>query len=560
MPKNEQWICDGCGARRNRYYYSVFRIGGGVVMPKRCISFVFVVFLIIGIVAPEAGAATYETVYRHNLAVTGTKSHSEAALAYYLRLDVEIQCDDPDIIGLASSITAGMQNDYEKVKAIHEWVSGNIWYDKDMAANSRNADVTVKFTLNNKRGICYSYAGLTAALLGAIGIPAKIVTGYALGATGSDPAVFFDVSDNTESHAWNEVYVDGRWVITDVTWDSRNVYKNGVYSTKAAPTDTFFDVSLAEISKTHRYLDYTDYGIMDGFLIENGSDELKHIYDWQEKDTFTDIVVPAGIKSIGSQALNGFSNLRSAVVPDGVTSIGDYAFSSCPDLLAIVVPDSVIHIGEEALGNRNLNPLIKIYGGAGSCAEAYAKENALSFVTGTPSNLYTPSSWAADRVSAAITAELVPLPLQSQYTLPITRAEYCALAAALYEKHTGKAIAGRVKFDDTGYINVEKMAAVGVVTGVGDNKFAPNDTLTREQAAVILARLAEALGKPQETKAASFADNAAISPWASESVGQMQAAGIMSGIGDNTFAPKDPYTREQGIITMLSMLRNLGTK
>jgi hypothetical protein len=521
---------------------------------------VFAVFLITGAVALEAEAAPYETVYQHNLAVNSTKSHSEAALAYSLLSEDAIQCFNSDIISLASSITVGMQNDYEKVKAIHDWVAGNVWYDRDVAIgftqayiSSTQAYISSKDTLDNKRGICYGYANLTAALLRASNIPAKVVLGYALGATGSSSAVFFDVSDGTANHVWNEVYAGGRWIIIDTTWDSRNTYENGVYSTKTVCADKFFDISLTEISKTHRYLDYTDYGIIDGFLIENGADELKGLYAWQERDTLTDIVIPNGVKRIGSTAFNSFMNLRSAVIPDGVISIGDFAFSNCPNLSAIIVPDSVVHIGELALGTNSLNPFLKIYGSAGSYAEAYAKENSLSFVTGTPSNLYTPSLWAADQLSAAITVGLVPLPLQSQYTLPITRAEFCALAVALYETVTGKTIAERATFSDTTDVNVEKAAAIGIVNGVGDNKFSPNSPLTREQAATMLSRLADVIGKPLTKQAAAFADNGGIALWALDAVGQMQATGIMGGVGNNTFSPKGAYTREQSIVTALRL-------
>jgi len=65
---------------------------------------------------------------------------------------------------------------------------------------------------------------------------------------------------------------------------------------------------------------------------------------------------------------------------------------------------------------------------------------------------------------------------------------------------------------------------MGFAGGVGDGKFGPSAPLKREQAAAILARLAEAAGKPLELKAA---ENIVHS-----------AAG-------------DPYTREQAIVTML---------
>jgi len=148
---------------------------------------------------------------------------------------------------------------------------------------------------------------------------------------------------------------------------------------------------------------------------------------------------------------------------------------------------------------------------------------------------------------------LIPANLQSKYTQTITRAEYCALAVALYEKYTDKETTGRATFTDTNDMNVEKMAVVGVVNGIGNNKFDPDAQLTREQAAVMLARLADVIGKPLEKKTATFADNNEIASWAIEGVGQVQTAGIMSGGGNNLFAPKDPYTREQSILTMIRL-------
>jgi len=164
-----------------------------------------------------------------------------------------------------------------------------------------------------------------------------------------------------------------------------------------------------------------------------------------------------------------------------------------------------------------------------------------------------PSSWAIPQVNAAISAGLVPQSLQSQYTQATTRAEFAALAVALYETVTGTEITGRVQFNDTSDINVQKMGYLGVVTGVGGGNFAPNSTLTREQAATMLTRLAEAIGQPLPPSAPTFADNAQISSWAVDGVGQMQESGIMGGVGDNQFSPNGDYTREQSIVTMMRL-------
>jgi hypothetical protein len=164
----------------------------------------------------------------------------------------------------------------------------------------------------------------------------------------------------------------------------------------------------------------------------------------------------------------------------------------------------------------------------------------------------SPSSWAVESIEAAIEVGLVPETLQSGYTKAATRAEFCALAVALYENAKGE-ITERSSFSDTNDINVEKAAAIGVVSGMGDNKFSPDESLTREQAATMLSRLAEAVGKPLPAQEATFADKADISSWAAAQVGQVQAAGIMSGVGDNAFSPKGKYTREQSIATILRL-------
>jgi len=170
----------------------------------------------------------------------------------------------------------------------------------------------------------------------------------------------------------------------------------------------------------------------------------------------------------------------------------------------------------------------------------------------------TPSTWAVSQVNTAIAANLVPVSLQSSYLKATTRAEFCALAVRLYENYKG-VIAGRSTFVDTGDINVQKAAAIGIVNGVGGNRFDPDSPLTREQAAVLVSNLANALGRPFPRQAATFTDSNEVSSWAIEGVGQVQAAGIMSGVGNNLFSPKDSYTREQSIVTMLNVANHLSS-
>jgi len=163
----------------------------------------------------------------------------------------------------------------------------------------------------------------------------------------------------------------------------------------------------------------------------------------------------------------------------------------------------------------------------------------------------TPSDWARDSISKANSLALIPTYLNYSYQRNITRSEFCALAVTLYEKSKGVITQRAPAFTDSGNINVLKMAGLGIVEGVGNNKFDPNGELTREQAAVILARLANALGNRLPEAAPIFTDNSSISNWAMADVGKVQKSEIMSGVGGNRFDPKGKYTREQSIATIL---------
>ena len=64
--------------------------------------------------------------------------------------------------------------------------------------------------------------------------------------------------------------------------------------------------------------------------------------------SLTSINIPDSVTSIGDFAFSGCSSLTSITIPEGVTSIGWYAFSGCSSLTSITIPDSVTSIGSYA--------------------------------------------------------------------------------------------------------------------------------------------------------------------------------------------------------------------
>jgi|GEM_PF-3045294 len=102
---------------------------------------------------------------------------------------------------------------------------------------------------------------------------------------------------------------------------------------------------------------------------------------------------------------------------------------------------------------------------------------------------------------------------------------------------------------------VKWAAEKGIVYGIGDNKFAPDADVTREQLAAILYRYAEVMGitLPEITTAAIFDDDANISGYAKEAVAAMQKAAIINGKPGNIFDPQGNATRAE-VAAMLHRL------
>ena len=88
---------------------------------------------------------------------------------------------------------------------------------------------------------------------------------------------------------------------------------------------------------------------------------------------------------------------------------------------------------------------------------------------------------------------------------------------------------------------------MGIVSGVGQGRFAPDKELTREEMAVIMSKFLKVSNKNLNAKGNSngFMDDGKIESWAKEAVKEMARLGVVNGIGDGNFAPKSPFTRAQ---------------
>lgn len=172
------------------------------------------------------------------------------------------------------------------------------------------------------------------------------------------------------------------------------------------------------------------------------------------------------------------------------------------------------------------------------------------------------STWAQDTVNQAAQQGFIPAgTLGDDYTQNITRAQFSAIAVQVYEQITGDVVAyASADFKDSkGDTAVAKAYTLGILTGYnyGDSQaeidVGPNDPITREQAAVMLARLGGRLGLNITSNIINMPFTDEIASWAGGSVQGLYNHGIMTGTSATTFGAKNPYTIEQSLVTMIRL-------
>lgn len=100
---------------------------------------------------------------------------------------------------------------------------------------------------------------------------------------------------------------------------------------------------------------------------------------------------------------------------------------------------------------------------------------------------------------------------------------------------------------------------LGIITGTGEN-FSPDGKMSREDMAVVIYRTFKLSGVETNGENVSFADEKTISNYAKEAVGKLSGMGIINGMGDGTFAPKENVTRAQAAKVVYGLLNITGGK
>ncbi|MNP63529.1 Cellulosome-anchoring protein precursor [compost metagenome] len=93
--------------------------------------------------------------------------------------------------------------------------------------------------------------------------------------------------------------------------------------------------------------------------------------------------------------------------------------------------------------------------------------------------------------------------------------------------------------------------AAGIIQGYTPNKFAPDDTITREQMAVMAVKALK-LGDLASSK--NFTDQSKVAAWAGKAIITAVSHGIIEGYADDTFRPQTYATRAEAITLIWRVL------
>lgn len=295
--------------------------------------------------------------------------------------------------------SSGAVTDYDKLKAICQWVCDNIKYDYDLVSGSQDA-----YNVFSKRlGICQGYSNVTKAMCAAVGIPCVMVNG----------------DSSAGGHAWSMAYADNRWIFIDNTW-----------------TMDWFDKDVEKFSNDHRPYYCDDIKVQEGdfiFTYFNGVAPCQYVgqsgdwvipssavnmpvtgvsfYLFNAYSTVETLYIPETVKNLETAGLNYCSKLKkievaenntsfasvdgvlfdksvsnlliyptgkeetSFAIPNTIKQLGESVFERNTNLTDVLIPASVTYIGKAPF---NDNSKITIYADEGTYGYEFAKQNGIA--------------------------------------------------------------------------------------------------------------------------------------------------------------------------------------
>ncbi len=183
---------------------------------------------------------------------------------------------EPIIQNILSTVITDGMTDYDKIKALHDYIALNCAYDISQSQPYIHSPYGV---IVKKLAVCEGYAEAYKLLLERCGIECKIIYGTA-----------------AENHEWNAVLLDGEWYAVDVTWDDPvPTLKDGVIYTYFLKSDSAMGGhSSSGICNSTKYDNLVEYSPEGTKFINRFIEELNKLPKYTDEE----------IKTLDSSELN----------------------------------------------------------------------------------------------------------------------------------------------------------------------------------------------------------------------------------------------------------------
>jgi endo-1,4-beta-xylanase len=143
----------------------------------------------------------------------------------------------------------------------------------------------------------------------------------------------------------------------------------------------------------------------------------------------------------------------------------------------------------------------------------------------------------------------------------VTRAEFIQMLMQTLDLEQANASSSflDVKEGAWYYDAIASAQQLDIVAGLADGTFGINDKINRQDMAAMVYRAIQKIGVPLNAvnDQVTFNDHAAIAEYAKAAVASLQTAGIINGMGNGSFAPKDSTSRAQAAVIIYQLLQKL---
>ena len=323
-------------------------------------------------------------------------------------------------------------------------------------------------------------------------------------------------------------------------------------------------------------------GLTGKYAVRDGTSRI----EWSAFDgsALTEVALPDSVAVIDALAFYGCTGLNEIVIPAGVKEIGNMAFNDCENLKAVYflgnAPETVgkkvfqmayYDYATDTFSEFNIPGLTLYYleGASGWTSPTWGAD-AYPTAVWKPSGYFDvkPGSWYEQSVQYATEHGLMNGTGSNTFEPESTMTR--AMLVTVLWRYANAPKPGANPFTDVPngkwYTDAVAWAAEnGVVNGVGDGKFEPDGSVTREQMATILYRYAQKLGidTSKHAELSAFPDASRVSAYARAPMQWIVAEGVIGGSrenGQDWLNPQGNATRAEVATILMRFIENVAKR